>query len=135
MVEFFPSRSWFSCGICHATNLSTELYRLATSACLISFPTLSPHLTLSYNLNLTSEFKSLPLCTFAMVLQTETLIFSFPQSDLNSHSKNIPAVISAPASIPRNVQTEISYYTPPEDGRPQLPIYMKDEKKLSDQKS
>jgi hypothetical protein len=43
-------------------------------------------------------------------------------------SKNIPAVVSAPASIPRNVQTEISYYNQPEDGGPQLPIYMQDEK-------
>ncbi len=61
-----------------------------------------------------------------MVSQTEILIF--PQSGLNLNSKNIPAIVSAPASIPRNVQTEISYYTPPENGGPQLPIYMQDEK-------
>ena len=59
-----------------------------------------------------------------MASQTETL--AAPPSDFISDT-----VISTPASIPtipRNVYTELSYYTPPEDGGPQLPIYIKDEK-------
>jgi hypothetical protein len=61
-------------------------------------------------------------------MASQTDILMFPQSDLMLDSKNIVTVVSAPASIPRNVQTEISYYAPPEDGGPQLPIYMQDEK-------
>ncbi|KAE9366225.1 hypothetical protein N431DRAFT_386464 [Stipitochalara longipes BDJ] len=32
------------------------------------------------------------------------------------------------APVPRNVHTELSYYTPPPDGRPKSPIYIEDEK-------
>ena len=30
------------------------------------------------------------------------------------------------AAVPRNVDTELSYYTPPPDGSPPSPIYLKD---------
>jgi hypothetical protein len=58
-----------------------------------------------------------------MASQTETLVD--PLSNLIFDN-----VISTPASIPRNVKTELSYYTPPEDGGPQLPIYIKDETRI-----
>jgi hypothetical protein len=60
-----------------------------------------------------------------MASQTVTLVLSPPEH--HSDAQNHTAVISAPASVPRNVRTEISYHTPPEDGGPQMPIYIKDE--------
>lgn len=56
---------------------------------------------------------------FIMASQTETLILT---------SEDSVAIISTPASVPRNVHTELSYYTPPADGSPQLPIYITDGK-------
>jgi hypothetical protein len=59
-----------------------------------------------------------------MASQTETLV-SLPSDHNNA------AVISTPASIPtvpRNVHSEVGYYTEPEGGGPQPTLYIKDEK-------
>jgi hypothetical protein len=113
---------------CHGTCI--VIHPVSLLACTTSSLIISPHFTFHIYSTLprlrdSQINKNSNVHIFIMASQTETLVSS--PSDLKTDSQSHAAVISGPASVPRNVRTEISYYAPPEDGGPQLPVYIKDE--------